>query len=773
MKNCIAVVLLLLFQSILSAQCNLNLSGKITDLDNGEELAFSVVRLIDVNRETMTDAHGKFTFGGLCEGKYTLLVKHFGCRDTSFNVNLSKNTKLQVKLPHSAFELTEVDVMDKRSEMKKTQTTDELSGQELDNARGKSLGEALKSITGVTTFNTGGTISKPMIHGMQGYRVLILNNGIRQEGQQWGNEHAPEIDPFIAKKISVIKGAMGIRYGSDAVAGVILVEPDDLPDTASVTGEINLVGLSNGQTGNASAIIQGYFDKLKYLSWRIQGSYKKGGNLKTPQYYLVNTGVEEQNFSYALAYHRKRWGAEIYYSQFNTKIGIFKGAHAESLSDLQNAYAQKKPLDSLAGFSYNIGRPYQDVSHELIKGSAHYHFATRWRLKFQYAWQYNIRQEYDLHVPLSQQIKALNKADLDYRITTQSADILVEHDNIRSFRGQIGGSYLTQSNVYLGRFFIPNFLNNTWGLFATERYVKQHVEFEAGLRYDEKYLHSYYYEGSVLKSPFLSFKNTTYNAGFIWKPDSTFNCFINAGSAWRAPAPNELYSNGIHHGVGSIERGNEFLKSERVYNLTATAAFKRKYLSGEFTVYHNQFQNFIYLNPSGQSELTIRGSFPVFNYLQANVRISGADAKFVCDFTKNFSTTAKGMWVRGWNYKINDYLVYMPADRGELQLKYTFDLKRVMKQNFIQINGMYVAKQWRVPDSTDFAAPPEAYTLLGFDIGTKLCMKKQEIKVIFSATNLLNATYRDYLDRFRYFCDAQGVSYNLKLIIPLVIYDKK
>ena len=201
-----------------------------------------------------------------------------------------------------------------------------------------------------------------MIHGLQGYRILILNNGIRQEGQQWGNEHAPEIDPFIAQKISVIKGANAVRYGSDAMAGVILVEPNDLPDKASVTGEVNLVGLINGKTGIASAILQGYFDKIKGFSWRVQGTLKKGGNTNTPNYYLKNTGVQESNFSYALNYHRKNWGLETYYSQFKTKIGIFSSAHVGNLTDLQAAFNSNKPQDSLATFSYDIARPYQDIS---------------------------------------------------------------------------------------------------------------------------------------------------------------------------------------------------------------------------------------------------------------------------------------------------------------------------------------------------------------------------------------------------------------------------
>ena len=288
--------------------CYISFSGRIIDLDDGKELEGTFIIHKADEQTQITNEHGSFKFTNLCYGNHQFVVRHVGCHDTVISIDLKKDTKLIIKLPHSAVELSQIDIMDKQPDMIKTQTVNDITAKELDGTRGQSLGESLKLISGVTTLNTGSTISKPMIHGMQGYRVLILNNGIRQEGQQWGNEHAPEIDPFIAQKLSVIKGANAVRYGSDAMAGVILVEPNDLPDTAAVSGELNLVGMSNGQTGVASGILQGCFDKIKGFNWRIQGTYKKGGTIKTPTYYLKNTGVEELNFSYALGYHRKNWG---------------------------------------------------------------------------------------------------------------------------------------------------------------------------------------------------------------------------------------------------------------------------------------------------------------------------------------------------------------------------------------------------------------------------------------------------------------------------------
>lgn len=765
-------VMLLLCAKSMMAQELFNLSGRITDLDDGKELEGTFVILQETNNTQITNEHGRFRFSNLEAGNYHLVIRHVGCRDSSIFISLKKNVFISVKLPHSAIELSEIDIMDKQPDMMKTQTVNEIKDKDLDKTRGQSLGDALKIVSGVTTLNTGSTISKPMIHGMQGYRILILNNGIRQEGQQWGNEHAPEIDPFMAQKLSVIKGAGAVRYGSDAMAGVILVEPNDLPDTASLHSEINLVGASNGKAGAASGILEGYFDKLKYLSWRIQGTVKKSGNIKTPEYYLKNTGTEEINYSAAMGYHRKKWGVEGYYSQFNSKIGIFSGAHVGNLTDLKAAFNSNKPQDSLAGFSYTIGRPYQDIAHELAKGKLHVHLAPRWIATLQYAYQYNIRKEYDKHPPLNNALAELNKPELDYRITSQTTDLVIEHLNIKSFRGQFGGSYMNQKNVYLGRFFIPNFKNNTWGIFASERYVRPHLELEAGLRYDYKNLKSYYYTGNVLQKPDLTFSNVSWNAGAIIKPKHYFHIFINLGSAWRAPAPNELYSNGIHHGVGSIERGDPGLKTETVYNGIITGLLQLNHFQTEVSVYHNQFSNYIYLNPADQPELTIRGAYPVFNYKQADVRISGIDAKISGQLANHVELSSKLMLLRAWNYSINDYLVYMPSDRYSLNVKYYTDISKHLKDLYLEAGYQYVTKQWRVPQNTDFAPPPAAYGLLSAEAGVSFFAGRQQLDISIAATNLTDEIYRDYLDRFRYFCDSQGRNFILRLKAPLTLYDK-
>jgi iron complex outermembrane receptor protein len=321
------------------------------------------------------------------------------------------------------------------------------------------LGDALKQITGVTVLQTGASISKPVIHGLHSNRVLIMNNGIRQEGQQWGSEHAPEIDPFIAKRMTVVKGAAGVRYGSDAIGGVILVEPEELPKNGKINGELNTAAFSNARMGVVSGTLQGGIPKWEGFGWRIQGTLKNGGNIRTPDYFLANTGIQEQNFSVTAGYRTGKVGVEAFYSQFQTNVGIFSGSHIGSTSDLLNVIKNGEPFIKV-DFNRQIERPNQLISHNLLKIKTFRNFNGN-RLNLIVGRQYNRRAEYDLHGP-----QATTNPALLFRLTTFTGDLTFEHKPIASkVNGQVGLSGLYQYNFTDGRPLIPDFEQKNLGLF--------------------------------------------------------------------------------------------------------------------------------------------------------------------------------------------------------------------------------------------------------------------------------------------------------------------
>lgn len=770
----LTILIVVAVNSELMAQvdtCKSALIGKVIDEHDKTTLDFANVYIVELKRGAVSDSNGYYQIHDLCDGYYTIRISHIGCETITEKVRIEGITRRNFYTEHHSELLKYVEISAIKTIDQSTQSKTDISEEKLNQSKGQSLGDALKSVTGVTTLNTGNSVSKPVIHGMHSNRILIMNNGIRQEGQQWGVEHAPEVDPFIATNISVIKGANSIRYGSDAIAGVILVEPKPLRDSAGIGGEMNLVGMSNGKSGTASAYLEGNFKKLNPLSWRVQGTLKQGGNSSTPNYILVNTGLKEYNFSYALGWTKKKYGAEVFYSQFNTSIGIFSASHIGNLSDLNKAFNSSVPLET-GSFTYTIGRPYQHIEHELLKVKSFIKTGDKGKLSLIYARQYNLRYEYDKHSPLNDSLKALNKPDLKFELTTHTGEITWEHLRIKKFTGSIGISGITQGNTYEGRALIPNFYNYGAGVFMIERWKKNKFEIEGGVRYDYKWLQVFKYEyignsNYELISPIHKFENFTGNLGCIFKNDSVLTISLNIGTAWRAPSVNELYSNGLHHGAASLEFGDPALRSEKTNNAILTMRYSpMKRLNIEVSPFIHFIDNFIYRQPATTPILTIHGAFPAFYYKQTNATLKGCDIYLNYKLAKSIEVTQKAALLRAWNKTENEWLIMMPSDRYETE--FTYRLKQVRKLNsaYVSASFLYVTKQWRVPANSDFAVSPDAYYTVNLHASCKILLHKQSVEFGISVFNLLDKSYRDYLDRFRYFTDALGRNFTLRIKIP-------
>ena len=754
-----------------TAQCAFTLSGKVIDAHDKKPLEFAQLYIPELRMSAVADSTGYYHFKNLCTGTYTVLCQHVGCDSVVAIIQLTENRKKNFYPEHHAHELALISVTTKKTKETATQSVSELKGRSLEETKGKTLGDALKIIPGLSSMQTGSGISKPVIHGMHSNRILLLNNGIRQEGQQWGSEHAPEIDPFIAGKLTVIKGANSVRYGSDAIAGVILVEPSDLRDSAGLDAVLHMVAKNNGQAGIVSGMVEQNLKALPALSWRIQGTLKKSGNVRTPHYYLKNTGVNEYNFSGTSTFTKKKYGIELFYSQFNTTIGIFSGAHIGNVSDLYDAIQRPAPLEQ-AGFSYAIARPYQHIEHELGKAKFYVLTGTAGKLSITYARQYNLRYEYDKHKPLNDSIAALNKPELQFEITSHSTDIAWEHHSFQRFTGTIGIGGLTQGNTYSGRFFIPNYRNYSGGIYWIERYTKNKWQLEAGVRYDYKWLRIFKYESRVLVSPVYTFRNPSATLGLIYKKSESLSFNFNAGSAWRAPGVNELYSDGIHHGTATFEIGDKSLTSEKAYNFIAGVKYRNEKFNVEAEVYHNRIHGFIYLKPQLPATVTIHGAFPTFVYTQVNANFSGIDAQLNYRLLASLLLTVKASILRAFDKTHDEWLIQMPADHFSGEATYHFKICKRLSENYFSWITEYTNKQWRVPANADYLEPPRAYTLVNIEAGTTCSIKQQRIVIGLGCGNVFNITYRNYMDRFRYYADEPGRSITLRLKVPFN-YSKK
>ncbi|MEY3368308.1 MAG: hypothetical protein RI973_1463 [Bacteroidota bacterium] len=740
--------------------CTATLCGVVTEAGTGNPIAFAEVSIAELNTGVVTDEQGKFHFHDLCDSTYTIVCQHIGCAHVVRQVRVSGNVVADFELQHEALGLQEVVVRERAMEPLSTQAKSRLDGLELTSVKGQTLGDALRKLPGVTTLQTGGSIVKPVIRGLHSNRILILNNGVRQEGQQWGVDHAPEIDPYLAGEVAVEYGANSVRYGADAMGGVILVLPKPVRETAGTGGELHLAGFSNGRTGALSASLESRLRGKLPLGARLQGTLRRGGNLHTPGYFLENTALREMNYSATLDLSRRQWHSEVFFSQFFTDLGIFKGAHIGNLTDLQQAIERGRPTGD-GSFSYSLGRPLQRVAHYLLKTSASRQLGQKGRLSLQYARQFNRRQEFDAHKRFSSVPAETELPEMMFEVTTHTFDAAWEHRQWRHLSGSMGFQAMAQRNTTDRGGLIPDYNSQTAGFFWVERWRNYPfpLELEAGLRFDLRQIQALRRGNEVLDST-LNFRNLSASAGAIYRFSDQWRLRLNAGSAWRAPGVNELYSEGVHHGSASYERGRSDLKPERAYNLSLTLEYDNgRTLSGTLAVYRNFVRDFIYLQPLSRPVLTIRGAFPAFAYEQADARLLGFDWTGAWKPFPWLEFQSGASVLRARNLREDDWLVLMPADRIRQGVQYNLPLGQqagAADRPFVRLTFDYVFRQQRVPAGQDYAPPPAAYALFSLQSGASAELHGYPLHFGLNINNLFNTAYRDYLNRLRYFGEEMG-----------------
>lgn len=741
--------------------CQYTIKGRLAYSTDSNSIEGAYIYHHHLNHYVFSDSLGYFELSGLCKGIHTLHINHVGTMHSDVQVTAPQDSLVYIFI-HPLNQTNEIIVHGAipNSTSSEGSFTSELSGKQLEARQGESLGQMLTSIPGVNNLQTGPTIFKPMIQGMYGSRLLIINQSVRQEGQQWGSEHAPEIDPYTAGRIEVIRGAQSLRYGPDAMGGVILIEPKKFRLEHGTDATLSLGATSVNRGYSLSSSINHRFKKIPALAIGLQGSFKQGGNVRTPDYWLENTGLKELNGSATAEFNQNNWNVRLYTSKFSTQVGIFTGSHIGNTTDLIHAIYASQP-NTPSYFSYTIGRPYQQVEHDLstlrISKKIHAHNSVT----FQYARQYDERKEFDAHGVLQQQ-----DASLVLKLTTHTSNLSWDHRLSEKLHGSVGVMYQYQKNTYQGRYFIPNFESHLIGAYAYETYhITKTTALEAGLRYDYKSLQSYYYKLNELASPFRTFENITYSFGVHQQFLKNGNLKILIANAFRSPHASELYSNGVHHGAAAVEIGNESLSAEKGINASiyADKSFHKFVCFAYGSTYF--FDNYIYLQPVQPPSLTIRGAFPTFQYTQVKANYYALDIGAHDTIAKNWLIRSNLSMVQAYDKTQNQWILNIPSTQLKVQLEHSLSLVKKWKPEFY-VACIQVFKKQHV-QTNDYAPAPEGYLLLNLGLQLSPKIKNQSLLYVFEINNLLNTVYRNYTDRMRYYNDAAGRSFNMKIFIPI------
>lgn len=759
-----------------------------------EQISFRDIHIHLGKKIAESDSSGNYAAKNLPSGKTKINITYVGYNSIDTIVNLIGDLKLDFNLRINTTPLHEVVVQQMTNSSTKSISEQQLKTTTIEKYSNQSLGDALKEIAGVSSLKTGNAVVKPIINGLYGSRVPIINNNVRLEDQQWGTEHAPNFDINAAGKITVIKGASGLQYSGDAIGGLVIIEPvTTKKDTLFGKTIVNYD--TNGRGGSVSSSL--HKGNNHGFSWNVLGTFKYIGDKNAPDYVLSNTGNREGNFSGDIKYNAEKYNITAFYSYYKATIGILSASHIGSVNDLYYSIKNKVPT-IIHDFTYAINNPKQDVTHQIAKINYNYYLSESAFISFQYAFQINKRLEYDVRRENFENRAAL---DLDLKTNTINIDY---KKNLHDWSFKMGTTAAIQNNFANPatgiRPLIPTYDKIDFGAYGIVNYdFSDTFSVDGGLRYDfSKIDATKFYQKSRwdergfneefskfivgdfgtqwLTKPSFTFHNVSASAGFHKKMDNNWQLYTNISFASRNPNPSEFFSDGLHHSTGMIELGNLSFDKEQSTKLSVTIKKEYNRFSFEVNPYINNIQDYIFLKPF-DFEKTIRGSFPVWEYEQTNARLLGIDFQTHWDVTNQWQHSLGLAYVNGYDQTKNQPLIDMPPLNVNNKIRFS---RKEWHELILELKSELVLEQKKFPNNNfntfiiennelkevevDISTPPPAYHLLHFYSEMKFnTFKKSTTTVAFSVQNILNVAFRDYLNRQRFFADEIGRNFQIQL----------
>ena len=751
---------LIMSQTLVSQFGSFILRARVFDAVTKRPLPQVNCSISELNQMELSNSEGEFSLKLVSGNQYHLNLSHLGCDAETHLLIIYSDTFIVFYLHHYHKHLREVKIGAKRNPL-----MDAVSQREIDVLAKENLSNLLEKTTGVRTIKNGHSIAKPIVQGLYGNRLTILHQGIAQTGQQWGNDHAPEIDPLAGNRIRVIKGVSALEYKGVNMGALISIEALRFRDDPHLHGKLNSFFETNGLGVGTNLQLERNHPSI---AWRLTGTYKNSGDKSTSDYYLRNTGSREINVSFlAEKTLFKDWKTIIFLSSFNTELGVLRGSHISNTTDLNEAIGRSQPFFTEDAFRRDIAPPRQEVSHHLWKISSSKLLDSSNVLSLLYAGQINNRKEYDIRRGGRSEIPAL--FIFQHSHFAEGKWMKIRKNSV----SKSGVQFQYTENINQPETgitpLIPNYSSIEPSLFFIHTHNYDNSKFDIGFRYDMQYLNIFTTTRTIPRMDLQFahlFHNGAASVSYLYHLDKLTDIQFNSGFTIRNPAINELYSFGLHQGVASIEEGNPNLKSEKSFktSLSIQTTWTERLFTEAQAYFHN-INDFIYLKPQSQTRLTIRGAYPVFIYDQTHAQIYGWDMKAKYKLVEGIDLTADYSYLKGMNLTEDVPLIFMPANRLRGEIEFSASKWGKWENPVWAISGQYTFRQNHLNNDQDFIPAPDGYLLLGSRVSIERQIKSHRILAYLQVENLLNARYRDYLNRLRYFADDLGRNVSIGLTI--------
>lgn len=777
--------------------------GQITDARDSSPLIGATVVITDLRRGAVADLDGMYRLDNLPSGSFLLEFKYAGYESRVERVRVDGKTEHNVALTPAVTELSEVVVtgISHSTELKRSPIpVATISPELLQERTGSNLVDKIAGYPGVGQITTGAGISKPVIRGLGFNRVIVLYDGIRQEGQQWGDEHGLEIDEFSVNRVEIIKGAGSLMYGSDGLGGIIsLLAPHPVAD-GSVEGEwISNYQSNNGLIAN-SLSVGGNRNGIYWMAHATRKDARAYRNRYDGR--VFNTGFNEFDLGGTVGLSGN-WGyTQLHATSFDQHLGLPEGERdAEGnfirpVAESEQIVERTVTPDELR--TYKLFIPNQSVRHFRIASNTNYYQGNS-RIQLDLGYQRNIRQEFG-------NVLDENEEELRFDLHTSTWNFIYHLPSSNELRISVGTGGAFQKSVSGGEeYLIPDHRTFDWGMFAFAKWHYKSLDVAGGLRFDRRSIRidPLYLDEAGIPSDDTSdyqqfaggspsFSNYSASLGVTEMLSRAVTLKMNVSRGFRAPSVTELRANGRHEGSLQYEYGNPDLNAERSFQLDFGLNLQTEHVTVEAAVFRNLINDYIYLRKlagrdGNDSIPDPEEPVPAYAYTQGDARLAGAELTidihphpFDWLHFENTFATVHALNISERAYDSTRYLPFIPAPayRGQLRANINKIGRRIFNV-FVMLEYRHTWDQNRVLLENGTETPTPAYSIWNAALGASIRKRNLQdalLSVYLSLDNIFDTGYQDHLNRLKYAPENpitlrrgifnMGRNFSVKVIVP-------
>ncbi len=774
---------------------NNTFTGRITDAKTGSPVAAASVYITDIRSGSSTNENGNFIIRNIPQGKHLVEISHIGYTSIVENIDFNTDVQKDFVLSGSIIENNAVivtGVSGATQQRKVPFAVSVMKRQDLQQSTSSNIIESLTKIGGVSTLASGPAISKPVVRGLSYNRVLTINDGVRQEGQQWGDEHGIEVDEASVNKIELLKGPASIIYGSDAMAGVVNIITNVPVPVNTIKANMSSNYQSNNRLRTLNANIGG---NMNGFNWNIYTSNKAAADYRNKyDGYVYNSKFTEHNLGGYLGFNGK-WGfSHLLLSSFNLKAGMVEGerdAGGYFTKTLAGGVVERATSVDFKSTTPQI--PYQHIRHFKIATDNNIRMGKN-HLTFNIGYQQNRREEFGNPDDINERSLFFNLRTITYTAQFHLAEN-------KGWKTSIGINGMQQNNTNKGiEQLIPDYALFDFGIYGYSQKTIDKITLSGGLRFDSRNVTAdNLLDGTAIKGAGFkkSFSNISGSIGVAAQLTEKLNLKFNAARGFRAPSIPELASNGAHEGTTRYEYGNTSLKSETSIQLDGGLEYSAEHISIGLSAFYNSFNNFIFYRKleaaaGGDSLINVNGDLlTAFKFDQTKAALAGLEATVdihphPLDWLHILNTFSMVSGQLRTPIEGNKYLPFIPASKLVTEFKGNFNNLGKHVQNFyvkFEVDNTFSKNNVFTVYNTETGTP--GYTLLNAGLGADFAGRKNKtlFTLGFSVVNIGDVAYQNHLSRLKYAAANaatgrtgvynMGRNFSIRLNIPLSFDLKK